>query len=179
MKGKRKFYVLAALLVALAVMGGTFAHAYTTASTTISMTAPSSDFATVTAGTGPTAPTMFGSFTGTWPSGTLFTITPAAGYTGDLVIRVYLTNAAALSRYYENSNMLLEFLDSSNTTADEQQSGQDLTLDNGGVEFTWANGTGTGPYTVQLTGGSYRLNPWKSLVGGSVSPQLWIEVKPR
>ena len=167
-----------ALVALVAVTGGMYAYTFTTATATIGVTAPTSDFATVTAGN-VTAPTVFGRFTGTWPENTLFTIAPAQNYPGDLVIKVYMVNAGALIRYYAHCHLALEFIDSANATADEQGIIQVLNLENAEALFTWANGSGTSPYRVQLTGGSYRLHPWKQLTGGSVQPQLWCEITQR
>lgn len=173
-----KKIIVIALLAALLVTSGVFAYAFTTATATIGVTAPTSDFATVTAGS-VTAPTVFGRFTGTWPTGDLYTITPDASYTGDLVITVYLTNAGELIRYYQHLNMKLEFMDSTNTTADEQGEVQVINMQNSQVLFTWANDPGAGPYTVKITGGSFRIHPFKSLTGGSYQPQLWAEITQR
>ncbi len=173
-----KKIIVIALLAALLVTSGVFAYAFTTATATIGVSTPTSDFATVTAGS-VTAPTVFGKFTGTWPTDDLYTITPDASYTGDLVITVYLTNAGELIRYYQHLNMKLEFMDSANATADEQGEVQVINMQNSQVLFTWANGTGTGPYTVKITGGSFRIHPFKSLTGGSYQPQLWAEITQR
>jgi len=175
-----KKFLIIGLAVIMLVSGSMFAATYTTATATIGVTAPTSDFATVTAeNVTSLAPTVFGKYNGTWPSGNLFTVTPAAGYTGDLVIRLYLVNTGALSRYYEHLNMSIQFTDNVSAVSDEQGITQVLTLDNSEVLFTWANGTGTSPYKVELTGGGYRLYPWKSMSGGSVQPQLWMEIKQR
>ncbi len=173
-----KKIIVIALLAALLVTSGVFAYAFTTATATIGVSTPTSDFATVTAGS-VTAPTVFGKFTGTWPTDDLYTITPDASYTGDLVITVYLTNAGELIRYYQHLNMKLELVDSLNATADEQGEVQVINMQNSQVLFTWANGTGTGPYTVKITGGSFRIHPFKSLTGGSYQPQLWAEITQR
>jgi len=173
-----KRFLLIALVALVVVTGGTFAYTFTTATATIGVTAPTSDFATVISGNA-TAPTVFGKFTGTWPSGTLFTITPDPGYQGDLVVKVYIVNAGQLIRHYQHCNVSLELMDSTNAIADEQGVIQVLNIENAEAMFTWANGSGTGPYRVQLTGGSYRLHPWKSLTGGSVQPQVWCEVTQR
>ncbi len=173
-----KRMLLVALLVVLVVTGGVFAYTFTTATATIGVTAPTSDFASINASS-VTAPTVFGKFTGTWPSDTLYTITPESGYTGDLVITVYLTNAGELIRYYQHLNMKLEFQDSTNSTADEQGEAQVLNLQNSQALFTWASGNGTGPYKVAITGGSFRIHPFKSLTGGSYQPQIWAEVTQR
>ena len=173
----KKFFLLAIVAV-MAVAGSTFAYTYTTATASINVTAPNSDFAAVTAGN-VTAPQLFGRFTGTWPTGTLFNITPDPEYPGDLVLKVYLVNAAALSRYYQHSNISLQFTDNNSQAVDEQKIFQLLNLDNAEVEFTWANGTGTPPYKVEITGGSYKMHPWKQMTGGSVQPQLWCEITQR
>jgi len=174
-----KKLLIIGLVAVLMVTGGMFASTYTTATATIGVTAVESDFAAATANVTVLAPTVFGKYAGTWPSGTLFTVTPDASYTGDLVIRAYLVNTGELSRYYEHLNMSLEFTDNTSAIADEQQITQVLTLDNSEVLFTWENGYGDSPYKVELTGGGYRLHPWKSLTGGSVQPQLWLEITQR
>lgn len=174
-----KKLLIIGLVAVLMVTGGVFAATYTTATATIGVTAVESDFAAAAANLTVLAPTVFGKYAGTWPSGTLFTVTPDASYTGDLVIRAYLVNAGALLRYYEHVNMSVEFWDSTNTTADSQGIVQVLNLQNSEVLFEWENDTGTGPYKVELTGGSYRVHPWRSMTGGSVQPQLWLEIKQR
>ena len=174
-----KKFLIIAIAAVLAVTGGVFAYTFTTATATIGVTAIPSDFAKVTANTTYSPPTVFGSYTGTWPSGPLFNITPDPNYTGDLVIKVYLVNTGALIRYYHHLNMALKFWDSANATADEQGIIQVLNLQNAEVTFDWVNGTGTSPYRVQLTGGGYRLHRWKTLTGGSVQPQIWCEVTQR
>ena len=174
-----KKILLISVLALLVVTGGMFAYTFTTATATIGVSAPASDFANVTAGGSITAPTVFGKFTGTWPSSTLFDIAPDASYTGDLVITVYMVNTGELVRQYQHVNMSVEFQDSTNSTADEQGTIQVLNLQNAEALFTWANGTGTGPYKVVLTGGSYGLHPLKTLTGGSYQPQIWCEVTQR
>jgi len=71
-----KKILLISVVALLVVTGGMFAYTFTTATATIGVTAPTSDFADITAGGSITAPTVFGKFTGTWPSSTLFDITP-------------------------------------------------------------------------------------------------------
>ena len=174
-----KKILLISLVALLVVTGGMFAYTFTTATATIGVTAPASDFANVTAGGSITAPTVFGKFTGTWPSSTLFDVTPTENYTGDLVITVYLINTGQLIRQYHHVNMTLEFQDSTDTMFDEQGEIQVLNMQNAEVLFTWENGTGTSPYKVVLTGGGYRLHPFKTLTGGSYQPQIWCEITQR
>lgn len=174
-----KKLLIIAIAAVLIATGGIFAYTYTTATATIGVTAIQSDFAEVSANGTYSAPTVFGRFTGTWPSGPLFDITPYPTYSGDLVIRVYLVNTGSLIRYYEHLNMSLEFWDTTNTSADEQGIIQVLNLQNSEVLFTWPSLNGTPPYRVELTGGSYRLHPWKTMAGGSVTPQVWCEITQR
>ena len=174
-----KRFIIIALAVVLVATGGVFAYTFTTATATIGVTAVESDFAAMAANTTYSAQQVLGKFTGTWSAGTLFDITPDPNYTGDLVVSVYLVNSGALIRQYHHLNMALEFQDSTNVAADEQGEAQVLNLNNAAVLFTWASGNGTTPYYVKLTGGSYRMHPWKSLTGGSVAPQLWCEVTQR
>ena len=176
-----KKILLIALVALLVVTGGMFAYTFTTATATIGVSAPTSDFANITAGSSITAPTVFGKFTGTWPSSTIFDITPTENYTGDLVVTVYMVNTGQLVRQYQHVNMTLEFQDSTNSTADEQGTAQVLNLQNAQVMFTWENDPGGGPYKIVLTGGGYRLHPFKSFGDGSGSyqPQIWCEVTQR
>jgi len=174
-----KRIILIALVALLVVTGGMFAYTFTTATATIGVVAPTSDFANITANSSITAPTVFGKFTGTWPAATLFTITPDPSYTGDLVIRVSMVNTGQLIRQYQHINMSLEFTDNASAAADEQGTIQVLNMENAEVLFTWSNGTGTSPYKVELTGGGYRLHPFKTLSGGSYQPQIWCEVTQR
>jgi len=168
------------IAVVLIVTGGGYASTWISASASFSATAATADYGTVTAeDLSSLAPTVFGDYTGTWTSGTLFTVTPDASYSGDLTIKVHLTNTGELVRYYEHFNMTVQFWSADNTTADEQGISQLLTLDNSEATFGWVNNTGSGPYKVELIGGGYRLHPWKTMSGGSLQPQLWLEIVQR
>ena len=178
-----KKFIIIALVAVLVATGGVFAYTFTTATATIAVNAIQSDFATVTVNGTYSPPTVFGRYTGTWPTGNLFDVTPyAAGgenYTGDLIIRVYLVNAGELIRYYHHLNMSLDFQDSTGNTAHIQAENQTLTLQNASVLFDWQYPTGTPPYYVRVTGGSYRLHPWRAMTGGSEAPQIWCEITQR
>lgn len=174
----KRLLIISLVALLLATAGG-FGYTYTTATATIDVNVVESDFAEIVAEAELTAPTVFGRFTGIWPTGTLFTITPDPNYQGDLVIKVYLVNAGQLIRYYHHCNMALEFQDDDDDIADEQGIFQVLNLQNAAVEFDWANDTGDSPYKVELTGGSFRLHHWKALTGGSTTPQIWCEVTQR
>jgi hypothetical protein len=174
-----KKLLIIALVAVLVITGSVFAFTFTTATATIGVTAVQSDFAEVSANlSGWTNPSVFGRFTGIWPTTTLFDITPATGYTGDLVIHVYLTNTGELIRRYHHCNMKLEFHDSTGANVSTKQEYELLNLSNADVLFEWAAFNGTAPYRVDLVGGSYRLHPWRQ-IGGSVSPDIWCEVTQR
>jgi len=174
-----KKFLLIGLIALLAVTGGMFAYTFTTATATIGVTAPTSDFANITANSSITAPTVFGKFTGTWPTSKLFTVTPDASYTGDLVISVYLVNSGELIRQYHHLNMALRYTDNTGAMADEQSETQVLSLQNAQVLFTWTSGNGTSPFSVDIVGGGFRMHPFKTLTGGSYQPQVWCEVTQR
>ncbi len=178
-RANRTQVLVLAVLLALAVSGGVFAYTWTTATATISIVAPASDFADVTANGSYSAPTVFGKFTGIWPTGHVFEIVPDPSYTGDLVIKVYIANTGNLIRYYHHLNMLLDYQDSTNTTMPDQAEAQLLTLQNAEVQFYWSSGNGTPPYHIEVTGGGFRLHHWKTLTGGSVSPILYCEITQR
>ena len=175
-----KRILIIALVALLVITGGMFAYTFTTATATIGVGAPTSDFANITANSSFTAPTVFGKFTGTWPTGKLFTVTPASGYTGDLVVTVYLVNSGELIRQYQHLNMAVRYTDNTGAMADEQSETQVLSLQNSQVLFTWTSGNGTSPFSVDVTGGGFRLHPFKTFpTGASYQPQVWCEVSQR
>jgi hypothetical protein len=176
-KNKRGFYFATALLVALVATGGLFAYAYTTASTSITATSKSNDFATVTVNNTMSAYNVFGSYRGSIGAGHLFSVKPASGYTGDVEVNVYLTNVDELSRNYGLFLMRLEFVDSTNATFDLEKIEKPLTLNNGVVTFLCDNLTGGTTYYVRCVGGVYRAFPWAFLSGTTIySPNVLCEV---
>ena len=188
-KSRKGLVMVAACLLALAVSGGVFAFTWTTASATIGATADSDYAAVAPADSLPSFSTnVFGKHRGDVPTGDLFTITPEADYTGDLVVKVYLTNADELSPAYQHLNLKLELWDSNVTTpvnifaSETGHTFQLLTLDNGVVTFDLEYGAGTSPYKVKLAGGGYTTNArspldWES--GYAVAPLLYCEVTQR
>ncbi len=117
--------------------------------------------------------------TGSTPTGDLFEITPDTGYSGDLLVRVYLTNTAALQKAYNNINLQL-YLESS-VEAGETPNYRTLTPENGLATFNLVGISG-GSYTLAVTGGTYQLTSrdvqeWES--GWAVTPELYLEVTQR
>ncbi len=187
-KMSRKMVMIAAIMAALTATAGVFAFTWTTAGVTIGGSADS-EYATVAPDGSPPsfATSVFGKYRGDISSGNLFTITPDANYTGDLVVKVYLTNADELTGAYQHLNMKLELWDSAMVpvniyAADTGHTFQMLTLDNGVATFDLEYDAGTSPYEVQLSGGGYVTNPrspndWNA--GYEVNPLLYCEVTQR
>ena len=110
------------------------------------------------------------------PTGDLFDVTPDASFTGDLAVKVYLTNTGALIKAYQYLNMKL-YLEGS-VEAGETPNYQLLTLTNGSVTFSLEDYT-PGTYALSVTGGSYCLvstDPSEWGEGYSVTPELYCQV---
>jgi len=184
-KSRRKLGLLGALALALVLTAGMFAYTWTTASLTLSGTVKT-DYATVSAEeTAPGFGNVWGKWIGNVDSGNLFTITFQDDYTGDLVVKVYLTNADELAKAYQHLNMKLYIKGTSGNihAADAGHEFELLTLDNGVVTWNLSyNSGGGGPFKVYLDGGSFKTNSripidWEA--GYSVKPQLFCEVTQR
>jgi hypothetical protein len=121
-----------------------------------------------------------GKIRGAVPTGDLFVVTTHPNYTGDLLLKVYVTNTGDLVKAYRYLNMKV-YLDGSIET--EQEPGyQLLTLDNGVANFNLKGNAGGGSRTVTIIGGSYglishKLNKWQD--GWTVVPEFYCEVGPR
>jgi len=114
------------------------------------------------------------------PTGDLFDVIPNANYTGDLAVKVYLTNTGALVKAYQYLNMKL-YLEGS-VEAGETPNYRLLALDNGEVTFHLENYTPGNTYTLSVTGGSYCLvstdsSQWQA--GWSVEPEFYCQVMQR
>ncbi len=181
---KKKFYLIIALFLALAVSGGIFAFTYTTASASIGVTAVASDFAEVEGHQLTSAWEAMGNEIGDVPGNMttgekVFTVTPHLNYTGDLVVKVYISNADELVHAYQHLNMKVIMKDSEEW-GDAGHEYQLLTMDNAEVTFNLNGQAGTA-CLVELAGGSYAANPQSNLQWDSsdVSPQLYCEVTQR
>ena len=113
------------------------------------------------------------------PEGELFTITPHADYSGDLLVTVYLTNTGPLSLAFRYLNMKLYVANS--LEAGETPDYLMLTFENG-VALLNIEGDAAASYTVEVIGGSYRLvsgDPYEWGEGWSVTPEFYCEVSQR
>ena len=121
----------------------------------------------------------FSNTQGEVPAGDLFDINPHEDFTGDMLIKVYLTNTASLLKAYQYINMKVYMADS--LEAGESPEYQVLSIETGVVMFTIEGGTAE-DYTVEITGGSYRLisdDPDDWGAGWSVIPEFYCEVCQR
>jgi hypothetical protein len=113
------------------------------------------------------------------PPGDLFDITPHPEYTGDLQVKIYLTNTAELIKAYNYLNMELYMAKS--LEAQRPPTIRVLSLENGVATFN-IEGSSAGQYTVEVRGGAYRLvssNPGDWGEGWSIVPELYCEVSQR
>lgn len=116
---------------------------------------------------------------GSVPAGNLYVITPHPAYTGDLAVKLYLTNTGALTKAYRY--LILKLYLGGSIEAGQTPNYQLLTLENGVASFNIVGGASAN-YTLQVTGGSYSLlsgdaNQWP--VGWSLTPEIYNEVTTR
>ena len=173
----------------MAVTGGIFAFGFINATTTLNATTVNSNFADVTVNTTGIAActwSAFGFFKGSIPGpNSIFNVTPAVGYTGDLVTTVTLGNADQLVKRYRVLSLQLEMVDATtNVTLDINESGAAdandwvmLTLDNGSVSLFTNGGQSM---AVRVKKGFYitHVFPFAGWTG-SASPELFCEVAQR
>lgn len=176
-KSRKGLVLLGALLTALVVTGGMFVYLQTTASVTLGVTRDT-DFASVSANLTVPTWTVFGKYKGTIPSGNLFTIIPATGYTGDLIATVYIGNTDELVDVYRVLFMRISVYDNN----DVKVVGPELlALGKGEADLPMDVGGHTPPFTVKLDGGfyvSHGFYGW-SITSGYEDPLLWCNVVQR
>ncbi len=117
--------------------------------------------------------------TGNTPTGDLFEVNEHPDYGGDLNVRVYLTNTAALLKAYEYLNMELYLEDSEE--AGQTPNYQLLTPSIGWVSFTLKDPVSDN-HVLSITGGDYGLvsaytAEWEA--GWTITPELYCEVAQR
>ena len=113
------------------------------------------------------------------PTGDLFEVYENPGYSGDLAVRVYLTNTGSLKKAYESLNLELYLEDSEE--AGQSPNYQTLTLDNGLASFTLKDPVSDN-HTLSVTGGTYvlvseNMSDWEA--GWSVTPEFYCEATQR
>ncbi len=113
------------------------------------------------------------------PQGGMFVITPHPDYTGDILVKIYLTNTNDLLKAYKYINMKVYM--SNSLEAAKTPNYQILAIETGVVVFNIEGGSAES-YTVQITGGSYRLmsdNPDEWGTGWTIVPEFYCEVTQR
>jgi len=113
------------------------------------------------------------------PTGNLFLITPNACYTGDLQVKVYLTNVGALSKAY--NYLILALYLTGSVEAGESPNYRVLSLTSGVATFNLVDVSG-GTHTLSVISGSYEVvsaDPEEWEEGWSVTPELYCEVTQR
>jgi hypothetical protein len=116
---------------------------------------------------------------GAVPTGDLYDITPYPGYTGDLLVKIYITNTASLLKAYQYLNMKIYMANS--LEAGKTPDYQVLSIENGVVIFNIQGGAAD-RYTVSVSGGAYRIisdKPEEWGTGWSVEPEFYCEVSQR
>jgi hypothetical protein len=187
-------YLIGALLLALAITGGVFAAGFINASTTLTATTSSSNFADVTVDPAYSTITWsaWGFYKGSIATSTngtkIFDIdTASSGYTGDLVVTVSLGNADQLVQRYRALSLQLVMCNPDGSPIDINESGAAdandwvmLTLDNGSVSM-FPNSTAN-ITTVRVKKGFFitHVVPFGGWPGtSSASPDLFCEVAQR
>lgn len=113
------------------------------------------------------------------PHGDLFDITPHEDYTGDMLVKLYVTNTAELIKAYKYLNMKIYTADT--LEAGETPDYQILSIENGVVQFNIIGGSAE-DYTVEVAGGSYRVlsdDPDEWGAGWNIIPEFYCEVGQR
>lgn len=116
---------------------------------------------------------------GAVPLGSLYDITPHPGYTGDLMVKIYLTDTADLLKAYKYLNMKVYL--SHSLEAGKTPDYQVLSIENGVVVFNIQGGAAAS-YTVSISGGAYRImsdTPEEWSPGWSITPEFYCEVSQR
>jgi len=184
---KRKFFLIVALVLAVVVSGGIFAYTYTTTSITgAAVTAAGADLATCNKTVSqPDWDSILDDLEsdnitrGEVPTGDLFEVTLHPDYSGDLAVKVHLSNTRNLTKAYQYLNVKL-YLEGS-TEAGETPNYRLLTLETGLATFSLEGG-GSDNRTLSVTGGGYGLNSRQPLEweeGWTVTPELYCEITQR
>ncbi len=179
-------YLIGALLLALAVTGGIFAAGFINATTTLTATTVNSNFADVSVNSDFSNITWnaFGFFKGSIAGPhSVFNISPANGYAGNLVTTVTLGNADQLVSRYRVLALQLDMYDNATANETDISGGAGnywtmLTLDNGSVSMFTAAGSDN--MTVRVKSGFYITQVYPTAGWtGSASPDLFCEVAQR
>ena len=158
-KSRKGAYLAGALLLALAVTGGTFAWTATTDTLSMGL-AEKTEFVTVTPDPSPPTWNVFKGYKGVSTTGELFKITPADGFSGDLSAGVLLANSDNLVGAYRVLVMKISIYADDESglaanTTDKIGTTQYLTLSKGEITIDIVPSTHVSPFWVYLDSGFY------------------------
>jgi len=169
-----KKWIWLAVLLVLAISGGTFAYTALTGTTTITVTGGGTEYATVTpVGYAWSASPVGGGQIGTVSAGTLYTIARDSDYTGDVVFTLSVTNTDELVSKYVYLNMEIEVWDGAVPSAEVTT--EWLTLEEAVTELV-VPAAKTSPFTVKVTDGTYRTERGED---PTTSPTFHINVRQK
>ena len=177
-RAMRKWKIwLPIVLIILAIAGGSFAYTYLTATQTISVSGTGGDIAIVEPDGSPSWPDISGRQAGQLPTVSLFTINPKGDYTGNLLVKLYLTNTGELIHVYQHLNMKIGLFNGSGGQVGRTEY---LTLDNGVATIETDYGIGwVGVHKLKVTGGSYNTLKGVAGSGESFAPAFYAEVRQK
>lgn len=173
-KSKRNLFLLGALALALVITGGIFAGAWFSAANDGSITTEA-DFASVSATPLNITDVQGGESGNVTGPQTIFTITPAGNYTGDLLVTVYLTNAPDLTSTFESLQLKVKSANQGNGLGASDW--QLLSLDNESVIIPVTGYTGGTPFDVTVEGGTWHAQP--DIATNDPELDLYCEVSQR
>ena len=172
---KKKLYVVAALVLTLVLSGGVFGGTWFSDANSGTITT-AADFVNVSSSALTIADVQGGESDNISAKTDLFTVDPDAGFTGDLLLTVYLTNAPELTSTFESLQLKVK--------ADFQDAGAGLELTDTQILSLFneeiiipITSYGSANITVDVDGGTFHAMP--GLSAASVDIGLYCEVTQR
>lgn len=153
---KRALVLLSTFLLTLVITTSVFAYTFTVQSTTIGVTAVTSDFAEVSENGTDFDYAIMGRVRGKIDGGTMFNIVRDSNYTGDLEVNVYLANAPDLTEDYSFWMLMIELQDINGDRVDEANSMRVLSLNTPKATFYCDNFTTGDDRYIEVLSGGYR-----------------------
>ena len=172
-KNRKLPLLLGFVLLVVTISGGIFAYGATTTTVSLALS-DQPDFAAVVAAGSPPTWNVFGSYRGTVTAGDLFTITPDANFTGDMVVVLTVTNVHDLVDTYRIMVLEIEIFDSQAIPV-QVGTTEYLGLAKGEATIEIDQTGLTAPYDVQIASGFYitHRGGWTS---GKEDPTILCDV---
>ena len=172
-RSRKGLLLFVPIVLFLVVTSGVFAYGATTTTVGLALT-DQPDFATVVAAGAPPTWNVFGSYRGTVTSGDLFTITPDANFTGDMVVVLTVTNVHDLVDTYRIMVLEIMIFDSAGTPV-QVGTTEYLGLAKGEATIEIDQAGTTAPFNVEITSGFYisHRGGWTS---GKEDPTILCDV---